>query len=181
MTANVSPALPVVPPIPPLPPAPPLPTDLQKMIPFYVKIAGLAFIGLGAWIQDTLAPSPQFQELFPNSSNVIGLAVMVLGALGGLCSKFPEAWNNKKFQDVIAHKDAVIDHKDEVISVTSEVADQSKAIAIDASKAPALVPDGENPVAFRLRLALTEATQCNDFESATEILGWLKNRKAVPA
>ncbi len=157
-------------------PVPPLPSDFQKNIPFYVKIAGMAVIALGGWIQNDLAPNADFQAVFPNAHNAIGLVVMVLGGIGALCSKFPENWNNQKFQDAIAHKDAVIDNKEKLITVTTAVVDEAKAVAVEAAKAPALVPEGENPVEFRLQLAQIESVKAHDFDTATKILEWLKSR-----
>lgn len=153
----------IIPPVPiPAPPAPP--TDLQKQLPLYIKMAAMAVIALGAWIQNDLAPNPDFQAAFPNSSNAIGIVVMVLGGLGSFLSKLPENWNNKKFQDVIDHKDTVIEHKDAVI-VNKAVEVENKAAAVDAAAdAPAKIPPGKNPVKYRLKLALAEAVDADDDE-----------------
>lgn len=154
--------VPVVPPITPLPPAPPVPSDQQKMLPLYVKIAGLCVVGLGGWIQNTLAPDPDFQAVFPNAHNAIGIVVAILGGIGTLCSNIVSTWNNNKFQAVIDHKDTVIEHKDKVIAATAAVVDQTADLAQSAAEAPAVVPAGKNPVRYRLKLALNEAVDAED-------------------
>lgn len=160
MAADVIPPVPIIP--PPVPPAPPVPTDWQKQLPFYLKIVGLAVVGLGGWIQNTLAPDADFQAVFPNAHNAIGIIVAVLGGIGTLCTTLLSNATNKKFQEVIDHKEAVIEHKDAVI-VNKGVEVETAAAQIDvAAAAPAVIPPGKNPVKYRLKLALAEAVDADD-------------------
>jgi hypothetical protein len=152
-----------------VPPAP-MPSNFEKNLPLYVKIAGVFVAGLGAWIQNTLAPDADFQALFPNAHNAIGVIVMVLGGIGTLCSTFVTNFTNKKYETAIEHKDVVIENKDVVIDHKDAVIAGKEIEVVAAAEAPPVPPDGVDPVWHSLCSCGAQATALGRTDITRKIL-----------
>lgn len=161
------PPTPPMPPVPiPVPPAPPPLTTFWKNLPHFMQVLGTSLIPFGAWVQASVLTDPKFVETFGNLANLPGIISMISGVLINVAAIFLNKSNDKT-------NDQIVDHAEAKVEATTVAA---AGMIKEAAAAPAVIPTGQDPVRFRLRLALTEATDLDRFDDARDILELIQKK-----